>query len=445
MVTVPRPIKGSIGSRIRVIFGETGSEWLLLLNYDNGDTKWQVKNWNNIPNAVAKQINNCTSKGRDVTSVDFDPDGAWFVHGEKPDGTAGHAWWGGVTSASSQLKDWCGSPHTVHARFGRSLYGVETYAIIQGNNGYCLSGLHDDLRDRLKRIHNRNKTIKFVRLFDSGQYYVSDQEGTEWVIHNDNISKELKKGGHGVVNDLAIAEDGSWVVIRGEKYVSSTGVDPDLTRAISNFYLEQRRYGNERSAAIRAANETNERERLARERAAEEAREAAEREESERQARETAEREERERMEREAAEREEKERARREAEREAAAQLSAATRISSLEAALEKRLTEEAADIKDTEEKLRNRKRSFQETLQSMSSETQSRLSLGNDGRSDTNNRSTCVICHDEVAIMAVSPCGHVCLCNNCADVCMGGHTAQRKCPLCRGNMSSVLRIYLGN
>jgi len=193
--------------------------------------------------------------------------------------------------------------------------------------------------------------------------------------------------------------------------------------------------------------------------------EAAEREERERVEREAAEREERERILREAAEREERrERIRREAERaereakeaeaaaRAAAQLNAATRISSLEATLEKRLIEEARDIKDTEEKLRNRKRSFHEAIQSMPLATQSRITLDDDANTSNNsnsnsnsNSSTCVICHDESSVMAVIPCGHVCLCNTCSDVCMNGRNGQRTCPLCRGNMQSVLRIYLGN
>eukprot|EP00985_Skeletonema_marinoi_P020880 scaffold12511_cov128-Skeletonema_marinoi.AAC.2 len=139
----------------------------------------------------------------------------------------------------------------------------------------------------------------------------------------------------------------------------------------------------------------------------------------------------------------------------AAAQLNSATRISSLEAALEKRLIEEAKDIKDTEEKLRNRKRSFQETIQSMPPDAQSRINLDNETSTTTtstssdNSNNTCVICHDGVSTMAVIPCGHVCLCNRCSDVCMSGQhqngQRQRSCPLCRGNMQSVLRIYLGN
>jgi len=209
------------------------------------------------------------------------------------------------------------------------------------------------------------------------------------------------------------------------------------------------------------ANKRKRQRRLARERA--EAREAAGREEREREA---AERGEGERVQRETAEREERERIRREAERAereereaieaaAAAQLNSATRISSLEAALEKRLIEEAKDIKDTEEKLRNRKRSFQETIQSMPPDAQSRINLDNETSTTTtstssdNSNNTCVICHDGVSTMAVIPCGHVCLCNRCSDVCMSGQhqngQRQRSCPLCRGNMQSVLRIYLGN
>jgi len=462
MVTVPRPITGSIGSRIRVVLGNDGDEWLLLLNYDDGDTKWQSKDWKNIPHTVAKQINNCTAKDRNVKAVDFGADGAWFVRGVKSDGTGGHCWWGG-TSGSAQLSEWCDSP-PVHASFGSSVYGAETYAIIQGNNGYALSGnLHDDLSDRLKRIHSRSKTIHFVRLFSSGQYLISDQEGLEWRLHNEHITNELQRNQNGAVKDIALAGDGSWVIIRDNNFVSSTGLDERLKSALSRFYSEQRRYGNQRSAEIREAKATNERERLERERAAQEAREAAERAEREREA---AEREERERVQRETAEREERERIRREAERAereereaieaaAAAQLNAATRISSLEAALEKRLIEEAKDIKDTEEKLRNRKRSFQETIQSMPPDAQSRINLDNETSTTTtstssdNSNNTCVICHDGVSTMAVIPCGHVCLCNRCSDVCMSGQNQngqrQRSCPLCRGNMQSVLRIYLGN
>ena len=76
MVEIPRPIPWSVGSRIRLVFGESGHEWLLLTDHDNGNATWQVKDWKGIPYAVSKQLNNCTAKGRDVKAVDFGPTGA---------------------------------------------------------------------------------------------------------------------------------------------------------------------------------------------------------------------------------------------------------------------------------------------------------------------------------------------------------------------------------
>ncbi len=132
------------------------------------------------------------------------------------------------------------------------------------------------------------------------------------------------------------------------------------------------------------------------------------------------------------------------------AQLRAAVRISSLEATLERRLIEEANDINETEEKLRqtkekllNRKRSFREAIQAMPPGTQSRIKIDDSNNTDSNN--VCVVCRDRPSVMAVVPCGHMCLCNTCSDVCMNGENGQPTCPLCRGDMRSVLRIYLGN
>ena len=442
MVVVPSPITGSIGSRIRVVLGENGNEWLLLLNHDNGSTTWQVKDWSSIPNAVAKQINNCTNKGRNVTDVDFNSNGGWIVQGEKTDGSGGHCWWGGLTpSTSATVKE--NTKNNSKVSLGTTSFHTETHAIILGRNGYSLSGgLHQDFENRLKKTNSRNKTINFVRLFHNGQFYLSDADGNLFLFHNnEHLSKELLKNKK--IEDVALAVDGSWVVIFDNTFEVSTGVDKKLTKALSKFYSDQRKYIQDRRQEIREANAANERERVAREQAAQEAREAAEREA--REAREAAEREER-----EAAEREERERIRREAERAeseraaAAAQLNAADRISSLEATLEKRLIEEAQDIKDSETKLQNRKRSFREAMQSMPAETQARITL-DDTNTSGNDSNTCVICHDDTSVMAVSPCGHVCLCNSCADICMSGQNGRPSCPLCRGDMQSVLRVYWGS
>jgi len=138
------------------------------------------------------------------------------------------------------------------------------------------------------------------------------------------------------------------------------------------------------------------------------------------------------------------------AEREArdAARDGDAARISSLEAILEERLVEEAKDIKETEAKLTKRKRTFHDTMKSIPARTRSRISLGDDTTQGeagtTSSNGACVICQDEVAVMAIVPCGHLCMCIECSDACISGRAGSQSCPLCRGNIKRVLRIYMG-
>ncbi len=445
MPTVPREITGSIGSRIRIVFGDTGDDWLLLLNNDDGDRKWQSKAWSgNIPYKIAKQLNNCDAKGRKATCVDFGPGGEWYVHGVKPDGTGAHHWWGG-TFGGNDIEEMTGS---IKVSFGSDDFGQETYAIIQGRNGYSLSGsAPSGLRDRLDKIHRKRKNVEYVRLFSDGKYYISDDEGSQWFLNNKHLEDEVRKNGY--VHEVAVAGDGSWAVVKDNSYESSFGVCKELEDKLSNFFSDQRRWIKDRKREIREEKNRQERERLAREQAAREAEERERREAVERAARvrEEAERAERERIQQEAREAARLERERVEREAIEAAELNAASRISSLESMLESHLEAEAKDIKDMEANLLRRKRSFRETMQSMPSDVQSRISVGNNNEeknATSNSENICVVCHDEPAVMAVVPCGHQCLCNSCSNICIEGQASARQCPLCRGNMQSILRIYLG-
>ena len=422
MVTVPRPVIGSVGDRIRLIFGHTGDDWLLLLNHDNGDTKWQVKDWKgNIPDAVGKQINNCTAKGRDIKHVDFGLDGAWFVEGEKPDGTGNHSWWGG-TMVGNDIEP----GHKVS--FGTNAHDCETHTLIDGRNSYQLSNnINNSLGQRIKRLNNKNKAIEYIRLFHDNYYFISDDEGENWSLPEyprDEVSLP------GNVKEVALAKDGSWLVIRDNKYVASNGVDKDLTRKLSKFISDQRGWETTRRREIQSAHDRNRLEREALVEATEQLERLAE------------ERRERLRLEQEqerdaflAAQREDRERAQRETrEADLASQerveRDAATRISSLEAKLERRYLDEAS------ESLQRRKQAL---LDEMPANVRSRSVLSNDQETATN--STCVVCLERQANFAVVPCGHVCLCSTCSDICTGD---DRPCPLCRVDIQSTLRIYLG-
>ena len=152
----PRSIDGSIGSKIRIILGKTGNNWLLVFDHDDGNRKWQEHKWSDygIPNSLCKQMNNCTTKGRYVDDVDFGPNDGWYVHGIKRDGSGGHSWYGGAVATKSAIAKTISSSHRVQVSFGSvANTTLETYAILQGRNGYQLSySIDADLTSRIERM-----------------------------------------------------------------------------------------------------------------------------------------------------------------------------------------------------------------------------------------------------------------------------------------------------
>ena len=51
-----------------------------------------------------------------------------------------------------------------------------------------------------------------------------------------------------------------------------------------------------------------------------------------------------------------------------------------------------------------------------------------------------CVVCLDSIRCMALGPCGHIAVCQNCADALM--LETPKLCPTCRNPVSSTLRVY---
>ena len=155
----PRPIVGGPGKRIRVILGKNGKDWLLLLNHDDGNRKWQETNWRcgpSLPAGLGRQMNNCDAKGRDVSVVDFGLNDAWYVHGIRPDGTGGHSWWGGLNGAlSARVKSLAGLGGNLKVSFGVR-NGRTSMCLISGRNGYSVENIDQNLFQRLQRVNNEN-------------------------------------------------------------------------------------------------------------------------------------------------------------------------------------------------------------------------------------------------------------------------------------------------
>lgn len=97
-----------------------------------------------------------------------------------------------------------------------------------------------------------------IRLFADSQYYIKDDQLAEWVVSN-NIQFERERKKVMVVEDAAMAEDLSWKVIRGDSYVSSTGLDKALTDEITDFYSKQKERNEKREREIRECHDIRER------------------------------------------------------------------------------------------------------------------------------------------------------------------------------------------
>jgi hypothetical protein len=53
-----------------------------------------------------------------------------------------------------------------------------------------------------------------------------------------------------------------------------------------------------------------------------------------------------------------------------------------------------------------------------------------------------CVICQVTASSQAIIPCGHYCLCDDCAATLTSGPSESQVCPLCRTRIQSYLKIY---
>jgi len=237
----PRPIAGSVGSRIRLIFGATASNWLLLLNEDDGNKEWQTVHMSYMPNDVETQMDNCSNSDRYVTEVAVGPTGAWYIHGIRRDNTEGHSWWG-ETKAFSGIE----TNDQLKVSFGSDSDGRETYALLFGRNECVLSSnLPEDLKQRIEHLKSQNKAIKFIRLFAHHGYYISDDEGTDWGnLKTFFLGGELSgddKGEDSDVEDVVLATNGEWVVIHSDRFESTTKVDASLVDLLKKFYHRQKR------------------------------------------------------------------------------------------------------------------------------------------------------------------------------------------------------------
>ena len=251
----PRSITGSDGTRVKLLLGATGEDYILLLDEDDGKREWQSSDWSgNLPSKLCKQINNCYAKYRHVTEMAFGPTGQWYVSGSKrsADRTlyGGHHWWGGISDDTHNIKKFCTAPGKSRFSFGCN----GSYVGLSGSNGYILYAVPEGLKARVKKAHQKSETIKVARVFQhsGAAYFVSDAKGTEWCGLSSQLSDHLKNGGKDEIVDVICAADGSWVVLRPNRFVASNGVSSKVRDRLDKFFQQQKSRRQDTNRRIKA-------------------------------------------------------------------------------------------------------------------------------------------------------------------------------------------------
>jgi len=119
-------------------------------------------------------------------------------------------------------------------------------------------------------------------------------------------------------------------------------------------------------------------------------------------------------------------------------------RVEKLEDILERKLLEEVETICELKEHLEKRKRILKDYIQELpelrcfifEDNLSSHLDKGKEGKAE------CFVCQNNDASRAVVPCGHHCLCDECAKQLALTTTMSWLCPLCCGVLTSTLKIF---
>lgn len=62
--------------------------------------------------------------------------------------------------------------------------------------------------------------------------------------------------------------------------------------------------------------------------------------------------------------------------------------------------------------------------------------------RDDLGGEDACSVCLTNTREVIVQPCGHVCVCKDCADGLMSFPVPDRKCPICRAKVTKMQNAY---
>ncbi|KDO32118.1 hypothetical protein SPRG_03336 [Saprolegnia parasitica CBS 223.65] len=223
-----------------------GSYFLVVLNQLQSDGSIQQSIKFSLPHTMARQIENCTAKGRHVTHAALGPNAEWYISGTKPDGTGGCAW--ASNNAPVAFRNVMG----VNCRVAFGKYGA--YVCDDGTTVYS-AGVPIPFRDRLATATAR----PFVSFGLSGEYgcFIHDTKGGYMAHMSEFFEYDVldppppKRYGRLVA---LIYSNGEHIKIFENSFMSTGNVPQTMNDALEDFYRRHQRMRNERRQLIRRYN-----------------------------------------------------------------------------------------------------------------------------------------------------------------------------------------------
>ena len=417
-------IEGSIGSRIRVVFGKDRNQWCLILNHDNGTKHWQQRSWSNLPPDMVLALQDCHNQGCDeILRVDMGGpknDNVWYLLGTQ-----------GFLKFSSSCTVVFHSVVRGHAPFALSFgerNGSSSMCYMSAVNNNRLHNLSSSL---VRRIDSA-ASINIVRLFHNGAFFIQTDKEDCWKGVPSSCQKDISD--HiGTICDVALSRDGQWVKIGANGFAASSGIDDTLRAHLKDFYTKQLerqhqnkknvetyKYYAERSDEQRKKKEEDEKERLRHLQMIDKknAREAREN------------RQEKERLE--------------EAKRDLESRTETVTKSEMLIPIIKRELSDRKIALEEDIQMKQRLLESESAKQEAKARELEARELTQQNQSTNDGDAGLCVLCITEPAEKAVIPCGHLCFCEDCSqDYEIGGSQSHRRvCPTCRQPIRQVVKIF---
>ncbi|EQC28378.1 hypothetical protein SDRG_13925 [Saprolegnia diclina VS20] len=241
----PRLAEKSAGLFLPVVILQ-GRYYLVVANQVQSDGSITQCIKYSLPNSMARQIENCISKGRHVTHAALGPNAEWYISGTKPDGSGGCAWVSNNVPAAFR------GVMTTNCRVAFGELGA--YVCDDGTSVYT-AGVPLAFRDRLATATAR----PFVSFGLAGERgcFIHDTKGGYMANMSQFFEYDVldpappKRFGRLIA---VIYSNGEHIKIHENSFTSTGNVPLAMRDELDAFYRRHQRMQNERRQLIKRYN-----------------------------------------------------------------------------------------------------------------------------------------------------------------------------------------------